>query len=547
MPSDATGPDRDPPAGGSPVGPAVGPAAPSDDRPAPLAASSTTAAGQRDLLLAAACGLAVAASRVPFLSPGYGLDADGWRIVLAGRLMAGTGRYTVSRFPGYPVPEAAAALLHHLAPLAEPNLLLPCLTVLFSGIAAGLLTRLARAHGARPVDAAALATAFALTPAVFIQSVGAMDYLWAAAFTLGAWLAWGSGRAAVAGLAAGIAVACRPAALVVLLPALLLAPTTARARKIVLATGLAGLVILAAFLPALSRYGLTAARFSESVRPSLWTVLRLATVEVWGWIGVAALVGAGVAAGVGSFAARTRAGRSATASAALGDRSAIPCSARERTAWLLAAALAGCVFLRLPLEAGYLIPAVPFVLLAAGSRLPVTRFRLLCAALALSALVGFDAGVPAAGPVLADRTARSADARRLQRLLEAGEALPEGSVVVVGPRLLPKIKVLLPVEAVLAGTSSPLVLDPRFRTAPATNAIPAVDGARTWTAFISAETLESLVREGRPLWYAEGAREANRRRMGVELGPSARALERGRDSGQYPGSDTADGRCCGRG
>src|ERR1044072_1713315 len=44
-------------------------------------------------------------SRLPFLSPGAGNDDDGWFLVNAAREIAATGRYTTSRFPGYPVQE----------------------------------------------------------------------------------------------------------------------------------------------------------------------------------------------------------------------------------------------------------------------------------------------------------------------------------------------------------------------------------------------------------------------------------------------------------
>src|ERR1044072_3575678 len=44
-------------------------------------------------------------SRLPFLSPGAGNDDDGWFLVNAPREIAATGRYTTSRFPGYPVQE----------------------------------------------------------------------------------------------------------------------------------------------------------------------------------------------------------------------------------------------------------------------------------------------------------------------------------------------------------------------------------------------------------------------------------------------------------
>jgi hypothetical protein len=48
-------------------------------------------------------------SRVPFVSPGLGVDPDAWRIVAASRFFVGTGMYTASRVPGYPVVELGMA------------------------------------------------------------------------------------------------------------------------------------------------------------------------------------------------------------------------------------------------------------------------------------------------------------------------------------------------------------------------------------------------------------------------------------------------------
>src|SRR5262245_58784230 len=60
-----------------------------------------------DLALAAF----VFVSRIPFLSPGAGTDTDGWYLVSAAHEMVATGRYTRSRFPGYPAQEWLCSLI----------------------------------------------------------------------------------------------------------------------------------------------------------------------------------------------------------------------------------------------------------------------------------------------------------------------------------------------------------------------------------------------------------------------------------------------------
>jgi hypothetical protein len=58
------------------------------------------ASGAAQFLLAT--GL-VLVSGVPFLGPGYGPDPEAWRVAWAARVIATTGHYEASRFPGYPL------------------------------------------------------------------------------------------------------------------------------------------------------------------------------------------------------------------------------------------------------------------------------------------------------------------------------------------------------------------------------------------------------------------------------------------------------------
>jgi len=51
------------------------------------------------------------ALRIPLLSKGFGLDSDSWRIVRAGQYILSTGKYQMSRFPGYPFTEYITAFL----------------------------------------------------------------------------------------------------------------------------------------------------------------------------------------------------------------------------------------------------------------------------------------------------------------------------------------------------------------------------------------------------------------------------------------------------
>src|SRR5678810_506663 len=111
----------------------------------------------------------VFASRLPFLGPGYGVDADAWLVAWAGRAIAQTGHYEASRLPGYPLHEYATALIWPWG-----SCLANTLTAVFSAAAAACFALVLRRLGSRDDVLAALALASA--PVIYIASVVGMDY-----------------------------------------------------------------------------------------------------------------------------------------------------------------------------------------------------------------------------------------------------------------------------------------------------------------------------------------------------------------------------------
>jgi hypothetical protein len=393
----------------------------------------------------------VLASRLPFLGPGYGMDADAWRVAWAARTLATTGVYEASRFPGYPVQEIASALLVRLGPVAVVGA-----TALFSALAAGFLALIVRRLGGR--DAMLAAVAFASVPACFLVSVQAMDYPWALAFMLAALHQALAARAGIAGALVGLAIGCRVTSALWLVPlAFALAhalPRAARApavaRATVAALGVGGL----AFLPVILTYGPGFLRFYEDAYPRLLFVIKNATVDLWGIPGTLAM---GVALPMAMLGlARAPA------------RTSIPRGGNALLLMLMAAAgigLFAALYLRLPHEAAYLLPAVPLVLLALGMLIDRRAFVAVCLALLVSPWVlevserRPGTGVPpsawtvplgstpyrldvARGPLPTSQARRDHDARYLEQVISDAARL-EGPAVIVAWEWLPLIRVRL--------------------------------------------------------------------------------------------------------
>ena len=391
----------------------------------------------------------VLASRLPFLGPGYGTDPDAWRVAWSAQTLATTGRYEASRFPGYPLQEILSALLIGGGPAA-----LAGATAVMSAIAAGCFALILLRLGAGPPLAVLAGLAMASAPAVYLASVQAMDYAWALAFALAALLAAMGGRAVAAGLLAGLAIGCRLPSAGWLAPVVLAladaTPPERRRRAGVTCAALALAVGAAWFVPVYATHGPGFFRFYQHGYPGPLVMIKLVTADLWGLIGTAA-IGLALA---GWLVRRPR------------DR-ALPAVGRATWIGLLAGlAVFVAAFLRLPIKAFYLIPAVPLVLLLLGRCLGRAGFAAVCLALLASpwllkvtqlgrpdepAFAGPRAEIALPGPyaldllhgaVITDHGRRTARTRYVDRTLERAFALERESVVVAWD-WLPELRVRL--------------------------------------------------------------------------------------------------------
>jgi hypothetical protein len=341
--------------------------------------------------------LAVFASHLPFVTPGYGTDTDTWKFASAIREMSLTGHYTASRMPGYPVMEFLSTPLAGLGAWA-PN----TLSALAAAACAWLSARLFARHGVR--DAALAGAAFVFLPAAFIAGTSSMDYLWALAFALAAWLDASRGRAVRAGILLGLAIGTRLTSML-FLPSLALllwgADRERSTRRVLTLGGLAAVVAAAWYAPVFARYGWQMLSYSE-INGGQSSALRFATGMLtggdpgvpWPLIGGQAtvlllgLVGCvAVGAVLVSLAWQPR---------------GVPRTARVDavSGWAAALVVAfeAVFYLRLPHDEGYLLPAVPFLMLALAALVTPARFRAVCAAFLLSPFVfGVDVEPPKKG------------------------------------------------------------------------------------------------------------------------------------------------------
>ena len=442
----------------------------------------------------------VVLSRLPFLGAGYGVDPDAWLVVRAGRGIAASGHYVTSRFPGYPVQEFVSSLTYHGGPWVANG----C-TALLSVVAAIFFALSVKALGARDYALAGLALAF--TPIVFINSVNLLDYVWALSFMMGSLYFVLLPCPLLAGMFLGLAAACRITSLVALIPLGLMLSAGKRKdtlRNILKVALAASIVAAAAFFPVVLEYGPRFFRFYEGEHDTSYVIIRRATEHVWGRVGLLAMAGAAL----GHILSTSRA-RAATAIPPDVPRAYV-------AAWLLAIGLELALYLRLPSEAGYLIPAVPFTLLLLGRWLTRRAFVACCMGILLSPFVGLGRAGPYPGPVLLDRAYRLSRMKLVADAVAAANELPDRSLVVAGG-WLPQI------EEVLDSTRSP---NHKVTITSFTGLGEEIDpGATVVTAGRSVEyvhlpdsaQLERYLRRGYRIYYLPEQREKNLAVRGVDL------------------------------
>ncbi len=445
-----------------------------------LQPSAAPAGGRGTALALGALGVVTVVSRLPFLSPGFGLDPDAWRIAASARHLAETGGYTVSRFPGYPIPEATLSLL-----VGSGAWAMNLVTALLSVAAVLLTAMIALRLGIRAWFWIGLALAF--VPVVYIHSVDTMDYVWALAFVLAATYLTLRRWPIAAGIALGLAIGCRLTSAVLIIPLAILEledrKHVSTLMKLAIATVVTAIV---AFLPVLFTYGFGFLTFYSAEYPSMVKVVKGMTVGLLGrtglWTVTIALVGA-------LIWKRWRSGDGAD-----GIR-----WTRFRLAAFAAIALWVLMYLCLPHDPAYLIPAIPFALILLGQWLNPKVAAVASIVIVLGSFGQVcNSGVICRAGILDNHEARERNARKVETVIARARATEKPSTIVIG-WWLPQV------EASVGANS---------------------DKSVEFVYLLDSTELARLGSEGRNLYYLDEIAGFNRARMKVDLaGAGGRALD----------------------
>lgn len=286
--------------------------------------------------------LIVVLSRIPFILNSLGTDLDAWREVYTGKILSEDHIYNVSRFPGYPFPEFLYALVYD-----KPYWCINLLSVLFT---AGCCLYLFKILNFLSVNLAFLISiTLSFVPVIYLNSTIAMEYNWSLFFLLGSVYHLLNKKLWLSALLFGLMVSARFNN-IIFLPAFLFLSyfhTGKEIRKSIQFLLLSFLFICIFFSPVLLKYGFNFLQSSGDSEFNLTSLLSMGTLYVYGVLGMTAII------------------LSLGAQLLTENLQKIKEISKQPFAlFSLLIIISNLIFfVKYPLEAGYLIPSVPFTLI----------------------------------------------------------------------------------------------------------------------------------------------------------------------------------------
>lgn len=378
-------------------------------------------------------------SELPFIFNGYGLDGDAWSVIQSGYVLASGDGYQPSRFPGYPFPELVAGLIWFIKlPFFIPwifnliTILLSLAAVFYYLFISAILINKNRLF----VFLSALA--FAFTPVFYINSTGMMDYNWALAFVLGSVYYLISDNLKLSALFLALAVACRITSVLFIIPTLFYlvyiddsAPGTflRRISGYILIVMITDLII---FSPLWLKYGLTFLSFDHP--PNEYSIIKIAgrfTLRTWGLIGSLGILFALI---------RFLTAEKKIMQNLFTGNKLISYASLSIIIYLI-------LFFALPLDAGYLLPAVPFIILLLYRLLSKKILIILSVMLIVSPFILNieENKYSMAGPIFVNSEKRSSEENYLHYVISTAETFNKPSLVIC-EFYLHKLEVTLEME-----------------------------------------------------------------------------------------------------
>lgn len=307
-------------------------------------------------------------SRLPFLWSGFGAEEDSWLLALTAKNIALSGKYEMSRAPAHPLQELIYSLLYRNGLSAFSTNIL---SAIGSVIATAFFSLALKTMGFRNYLFAGLA--FAFVPVVYVSSTYTIDYMLAMAFIMAGFYFIVRKQVFLAGIMIGIGIGFRITSGAMVLPfvMMLFFLLNKKVTNALMFFIIAVLVGVAAYVPVFNVYGFSFFTYADQFPyPNLLKIIFKASFGVFGLIGIITIVFYGI---------KIICNKKVT-----NENNMMLSSKNMFSVCIVVFALYTISYLRLPQKSAYLIPIVPFTIIAFGIFLPTNSFRIFCLLMMLS-------------------------------------------------------------------------------------------------------------------------------------------------------------------
>lgn len=352
-------------------------------------------------------------SRIPFIFNSLGQDLDGWREVYSGKILSEYHIYNVSRFPGYPFPEFVFSLFNQ-----QPYWYLNSLSILFTMGACIFFYRILEYF--KVSFSFLLAVILSFVPIIYLNSTVVMDYNWSLFFMLGSLYFIVIKNKWTAVIFFGLMISCRLNN-AIFLPAFAFLVYFQFGENLKKAITFSVLLVLSAvffFLPVIVRYegDFLHSYGTESI--SLFSLFSLSTLYVYGAIGTLGIL---VSLVLQFFADRFK-----NFQLLLKDHFIVFC--------FLIIFINFIFFVKFPLESGYLIPSIPFILIILQRILSDKLMKFTLLSLLISPfLISINAkNFQIKGSIFVNENYEDQELQYCKILIQKIKSAPENSVIHVG-------------------------------------------------------------------------------------------------------------------
>jgi hypothetical protein len=363
--------------------------------------------------------LLIIISRIPFISSGYGIDPDSYRVAKAAKDISETGTYHFSRYPGYPFQEILCSFIYKGGPIA-----LNGASAFFSVIGILFLILSMKKMGFDTFTIILSSLALAFNGQYFINSVSSKDYVWALGLILGSFYFIITKRPLISGFLLGLAIGTRITSFAMIIPFSILLFEQVNFKKSILkilffivTTMIIGFVCFLPPIITLRGFGFLQSASNNDVQYFLG--IKAFVIDFVGPCGFIVMASAIIYIFFRILKSKK-----------INFKDNVLPTANIYAFYVLIFIYL-LIFIKLPHQPAYLLPILPFILILLANYLNKYFFIVVCISIALSSFIGFESvsKFKINSPIISDHINRIENEYYINKVVLKSNSLEKASIM----------------------------------------------------------------------------------------------------------------------